>query len=238
MKPEAPGSERFVHEFIRDKCILCGKCADVCLGGALIFYGKEMTVSEVMAPIMEDVDFYNNSGGGATLSGGEPLLQADFCVELLKALKDKGIHTAVDTCGYVPREAFSRALPLTDIFLYDIKLMDPEEHLKYTGASNELIHRNLEYIAGNGATIEIRIPLIPGINNDDAFLNAAGEFLSGIKGITKVKVLPYHALAGSKYRSLDMVNTLPDVASPDDDELRAAAGKLSRYGLNAVSGRD
>ncbi len=226
------------HVYIREKCNACGKCAEVCLGNALIYYGREMTVDEVLKPILEDIEFYRNSGGGATLSGGEPLLQADFCVELLKALKSEGIHTAVDTCGFVPRDAIEKAIPYTDIFLYDIKLMDPDKHMQYTGDTNEIILENLMFINKKGSPIEIRIPLVPGVNDNDDFLESAGSFMAGLKQIQKVKVLPYHSLAGSKYLSIGKENTMPDVESPSDERLREVAGKLRRYGLNAVSGRD
>ncbi len=216
------------HIFDREKCVACGKCADVCLGAALIFYGKDMSVEDIMSAVLEDKEFYENSGGGVTLSGGECLMQADFCTEILKGLKENGIHTAVDTCGFVQRKAIDKVLPFTDIFLYDVKAFDEDIHIKCTGQSNKLILENLKYIDECGKKIEIRIPYVPGFN-DDQILKIA-EFLSKLKNITKVRILPYHNYAGSKYKSLDMKNTLPD-ALPLDDEIKAAEACMRKYNL-------
>ncbi len=216
------------HIFERGKCISCGKCANVCLGDALTFYGKEMTVAEIMSAVLEDKEFYDNSGGGVTLSGGECLMQADFCAELLKDLKENDIHTAVDTCGFAPKEALDKVMPYTDIFLYDFKAFDEDIYIKCTGQSNKIILENLKYIDECGKKIEIRIPYVPGFN--DSQIPKIAQFLSGLKNITKVRILPYHNYAGSKYNSLDMKNTLPDVL-PSDDEIKAAEACLKKYNL-------
>ncbi|MBQ8759368.1 MAG: glycyl-radical enzyme activating protein [Clostridia bacterium] len=230
--------ENGTHILDKSKCMLCGKCVVVCPGDALTIYGKDASTDELLEDILKDKDFYECSGGGVTLSGGEALLQADFCAELLKKLKENGIHTAVDTCGNVPRDAFDKVLPYTDLFLYDMKHIDGDEHKHLTGASNKLILENLEYITQKGAKVEIRIPLVPGHNDSDDVINGIGAFLGKLTGITKVKVLPYHAFARSKYDALGMKDTLPDVPSPTNDILRAVAEKLKAYGLNAVSGKD
>lgn len=223
---------------MRENCTACGLCANVCLGDALTLYGRKMTADEVFAVVMEDEPFYRETGGGMTLSGGEPLLQAAYCAELLGLVKQRGHHTAVDTCGAVPWESLKEVLPFTDLFLYDIKHMDPALHSKYTGAGNELIHDNLRCLAKSGAAIEIRIPLIPGYNDDNANIDATGTFLSGIDGIEKVIILPYHSMARSKYHALGMADTMPITASPSDETLRKTAERLCAFGLNAVSGRD
>ena len=127
------------HSFQRDLCIACGKCEEKCLGSALNFYGKEVTVDELLPTLLEDKGFYETSGGGVTLSGGECLCQADFCVKLLKALKKEGINTAVDTCGFVSQDALDKVLPYTDIFLYDIKAIEEDVHIKCTGQSNKQV---------------------------------------------------------------------------------------------------
>ena len=154
------------HKLEREKCVACGKCEENCFYDALKLYGREMSVSELMPILLEDIDFYENSGGGVTLSGGECLMQAEFCAELLKKLKENNIHTAVDTCGFVSKEAFDKVMPYTDIFLYDLKAFDEEVHIKCTGQSNEVILENLKYLDGCGKKIEIRIPYVPGFNND------------------------------------------------------------------------
>lgn len=207
------------HIFDKSKCSLCGKCEDICLGDALKFYGKKMSVQDLLETLREDKDFFDTSGGGVTLSGGECLTNADFCTELLRALKNEGINTAIDTCGYVPRENFDKVLEFTDTFLYDIKAIDKEVHMKCTGKSNELILDNLKYIDSMGKNIEIRIPYVPEYNADQ--IPKIKKFLKELKNVTKVKILPYHNYAGSKYLSLDMENTLPTVL-PTQDEIEIA----------------
>ena len=207
------------HLFEREKCLACGKCADVCLGNALTFYGKEMSVDELLPMLLEDKDFYDNSDGGITLSGGECLLQADFCRELLKQLKSYGINTAVDTCGYVSKESFDKVIPYTDTFLYDIKAIDEETHIKCTGHSNKLILDNLTYIDSCNKNIEIRIPYVPGFN--DGEIEKISKFLNDIKNVRRVRVLPYHNYAGSKYLALGIDNNLPEKL-PSDEEIAQA----------------
>lgn len=219
------------HIFKRDNCFGCGKCIDICLGNALTLYGKEVTVEELMPLLTEDRDFYETSGGGVTLSGGECLCQADFCADLLKKLKEDGIHTAVDTCGFVKRAAFDKVMPYTDIFLYDVKAIDENVHIKCTGYSNKQILENLKYIDDCGKNIEIRIPYVPGYNSSE--IEKVAEFLSQLKNIVKVKVLPYHKYAGSKYQSLDMKNTLPE-NMPSDEDIKAAREILKSYNLTVT----
>ena len=200
--------EKGIHRVDRKKCRACGKCAEACFSQALKLYGTEMSVEELVPILLEDKDFYDNSNGGVTLSGGECLMQADFCAELLKKLKENGIHTAVDTCGFVSRKSIDKVMPYTDIFLYDIKAFDEEVHKRCTGHSNALILDNLKYIDGCGKAIEVRIPFVPEYNSDQ--MEKIAKFLSELKNITKVRVLPYHNYAGSKYAALDMENTLPE----------------------------
>ena len=215
--------------FYENKCIGCGECQregftpEACLGEAKILYGKEVTVEELLPKLLEDKDFYETSGGGVTLSGGECLCQADFCADLLKALKNEGIHTAVDTCGFVSRDAIDQVLPYTDIFLYDIKAIDEEVHIKCTGQPNEIILENLKYIDSCNKSIEIRIPYVPEYNSDQ--IEKIAEFLKPLKNIKKVNVLPYHNYAGSKYAALHMENTLPRIL-PTDEEIKKAEEML------------
>jgi len=215
------------HTFNRERCTSCGKCAEVCLGDALILYGKEMSPEELLPLLLEDKEFYETSGGGVTLSGGECLTYAAFCAELLKKLKDSGIHTAVDTCGAVPRESLDKVIPFTDIFLYDIKAYDEDTHLRCTGVSNRQILENLKYLDSIGKNIEIRIPYVPTYNSSE--IEKIGEFLGTLRNLTKVRVLPYHNYAGSKYESLGMENTLPKVELPTKDEIASAESIIGRY---------
>lgn len=195
------------HSFDRSLCTACGKCAENCFSDALTLYGREMTVEELLPILLEDREFYENSGGGVTLSGGECLMQADFCAELLCALKHEGIHTAVDTSGFVAREALDKVMPYTDIFLYDLKAYDGDVHMRCTGCSNRQILDNLKYLDACGKKAEIRIPFVPGFNDDQ--IEKIAAFLSTLGNITAVRVLPYHNYAGAKYRALDIPNTLP-----------------------------
>lgn len=222
----APQIAHYAH-----KCIGCGECKKEdfvpgdCLGDAQILYGKEVTVEELLPSLLEDRDFYENSGGGVTLSGGECLMQANFCAELLKELKRLGIHTAVDTCGFVSREALDKVIPFTDIFLYDLKAYDEDVHIKCTERSNKIILDNLLYLDSIGKDIEIRIPYVPNCN--DTQIEKIARFLAPLKHITKIRVLPYHNYAGSKYEALNLPNSLPK-RLPTDDEIKKAAETIKK----------
>ena len=207
------------HILDREKCVSCGKCESACFNGALKLYGREMTTDELMPILLEDRDFYETSGGGVTLSGGECLMHPEFCEKLLKKLKAEGIHTAVDTCGYVTKEVLDKVIPYTDIFLYDFKAFDEDVHKKCTGKSNKIILENLKYLDECGKKIEIRIPFVPEYNKDQ--IEKISAFLKELKNITKVRILPYHNYAGSKYEALSMENTLPKTL-PTDEEMRSA----------------
>ena len=167
-----------LHTFDRNLCIGCGKCAEVCLGAALTHYGKEMEAEELVTLLKEDKMFFDNSHGGVTLSGGECLMQWEFCLEVLKRLKEEGINTAVDTCGYVDKKVLDRVMPYTDIFLYDLKATSEETHIKCTGKSNATILENMKYLSDRGAKIEVRIPYVPDYN--DADIEKMADFLKGI----------------------------------------------------------
>lgn len=211
--------------YYKDKCVGCGECqkddfaTNNCLGGAKVLYGREMSVEELMPILLEDREFYDNSTGGVTLSGGECLCQADFCTKLLMRLKQEGINTAVDTCGFVSRDAIDKVVPYTDIFLYDIKAVDEDIHIKCTGQSNKLILENIKYIDSLNKQIEVRIPYVPSFN--DGEMEKISTFLSSLKNVKEVKLLPYHNYAGSKYLALDMENTLPAVL-PTEEEIQKA----------------
>ena len=211
------------HVFLRENCTACGKCAEVCLGGAINFYGKEMTADELLPLLLEDKEFYETSGGGVTLSGGECLCQADFCAELLCKLKENGINTAVDTCGYVKKENIDKVIPYTDTFLYDIKAFDSDVHIKCTAHPNELILENIKYINSKNKKIEVRIPYVPGFNAGE--IDKIAEFLKPLQNVKAVKVLPYHNFAGSKYAALGMENTLPEIL-PTENEIEIAQSKF------------
>lgn len=212
------------HIFLREKCTLCGECVDVCSKNAFEIQGMDITVKEIADRVLEDKIFMVGSGGGVTLSGGECLCQPDFCLELLKAFKKEGLNTAVDTCGFVSKEVIDKVLPYTDTFLYDIKAIDEDVHIKCTGHSNRQILENIKYIDSCGKAIEVRIPYVPDYNDDQ--IDKIAEFLKPFKNVKAVKVLPYHNYAESKYQSLGMENTLPK-RLPTNEEIQIAQNKFS-----------
>ena len=191
-----------VHTLERDKCISCGKCVEACLADALELKGKNMTVDEVIADVMKDKVFYDNSGGGMTLSGGEPTAQLDFTLALLKAAKDNGLHTAIETCGYTSAENIKAIAEYVDLFLYDVKHTDSVLHEKYTGVSNERILENLRLIDSMGKKSVIRAPIIPDVNDTDEHFAALAELANGLKNVEKIEIEPYHDLGNGKYEQL------------------------------------
>lgn len=216
------------HIFHREKCTGCGTCEAVCFHNALKFYGREMTVDELLPLLLEDREFYENSNGGVTISGGECLVHPHFCAQLLKALKQENINTAVDTCGFVSRSSFELVIPYTDVFLYDIKAFEEAVHIRCTGQSNTLILENLKYLDSLGKKIEVRIPYVPGYNSGE--IPKIAEFLSGLKNIIQVRILPYHNYAASKYDALGISHSLPKTI-PTEDEINTALQffRSSRY---------
>lgn len=216
------------HLLRRENCTACGKCTDVCPQNALRLYGRTVSTAELLPLLLEDRAFYEASGGGVTLSGGECLMQADFCAALLKLLKENGIHTAVDTCGSVPRSALEKVLPYTDVFLYDLKAFDEKVHIRCTGQSNRPILENLLYLDRCGKAAEIRVPLVPGFNDGET--EGIAAFLAGQTGFRRVRVLPYHNFAASKYRACGMADTLP-ATLPDEEMLSLAKARFRAHGL-------
>ena len=170
--------------------------------------GKLMTVDEVMEIVEKDAVFYDESGGGVTLSGGEPLMQAEFATAILKACKAKEFHTALDTCGFVSKDILGKTAEFVDLFLYDLKHPDAGEHFKFTNAALEPVLKNLKLLANLKKQIIIRIPVIPGINNQEENLLRFLEIIKSIGGIQEVHLLPYHAMANNKYKRLSIENKL------------------------------
>ena len=216
------------HIFRRENCTACGKCVPSCPADALCVYGKKISEEELLKILIEDRDFYETSGGGITLSGGECLLQAEFCARLLKRCKEENLRTAVDTCGFVPFESLLAVKPYTDRFLYDVKAFDEEVHTRCTGVSNRLILENLKKLDESGAKIEIRIPFVPDCN--DTEIEKIGEFLAGLSNVVGVHVLAYHNLAAAKYRALGLPDTLPKIL-PEKDALSRAEETMRGKGL-------
>ena len=219
------------HVVDRGRCLSCGACAEGCYSGALEMAGQWATVGEVMEEVLRDRIFYDNSGGGVTLSGGEPLAQPEFTRALLEAARDEGVHTALDTSGYSPWRVLERVLEFTDLVLYDLKQMDSGMHRALTGVPSELIIENLRRLDGHGIPIWIRIPLIPGRNDGDANFHAIGELLSGLANVERLEILGYHRLAESKYERAGMEYTLKGLESPTEEEIESRRRILLGHGL-------
>jgi pyruvate formate lyase activating enzyme len=210
-----------------------------------LFYGKdkgvigyEVTVEQVMIEVEKDNIFYEYSGGGVTLSGGEPLMQPDFLLGLLKASKKRGIHTALDTSGYAPWRIFKRILKHVDLFLYDLKLMDARLHEKYTGEDNRIILANLEKLAQNKASVVIRLPMITKITDTADNIRAVGKFAEGLKGIEELHLLPYNYLCRDKYQRIRRAYAFKNIEPPSDAALQRMKRWLEAYGLRVkIRGR-
>ena len=205
-------------------CTACGKCVEACLGRALRLYGQRFTVEQARQIVLEDRDFYT-AGGGVTLSGGEPLLQSDFCAELFAQLKQDGIHCAIDTSGAVAWQSFQKILPHTDMFLYDVKHADDSSHRQYTGRGNSLIVENLRRLAQGDVPIEVRIPVIPAFNDDPRSIAAIGLLLSDLPALVAVRLLPYHP-STSKYHAIELPDAMTAIEEPSPEHLHSIAAQL------------
>lgn len=215
----------------RRLCDNCGECVGVCTEGALTMHGKELSVDEVYNEVKKDNMFYQNTGGGVTASGGEPLAQAAFVARLFQRCRQSGIHTAIETSGYATRSALDQVLQHTDLVMYDLKCMDYEESIATLGQSNKLILDNAEYVMKSGAEVVIRIPLIPGITAKIENLRKIAEFVQRVNPSTPVEVLPYHRLGVSKYGMMDMDYRLTELEPIPKERLTPVAEVFRSFNL-------
>lgn len=209
--------ENGVHVYDRQECVRCGRCVTECYPQALEVAGKPMTVEEALAEVMKDEPFYANSGGGLTVSGGEPMLQFQFTKELLESAKAKSVHTCLETCGCVSGNRMREVRPFVDVFLYDIKDTDAERHRAHTGVANGEILTNLRELDRAGAAIILRCPIIPGLNDRPDHFHGVGRLTYELPHVQGVEILPYHPLGTSKSARLGRKSALPDVATPAED---------------------
>ena len=228
-------SESGERTYDRDACELCGACVETCYAEALVMYGRQVTVEDVMVEVRKDTVFYENSAGGVTLSGGEPLFQREFTTSLLRQCKAESFHTALDTCGQVSWSTFEEALPFVDLVLYDLKHIDAAAHSQHTGTPNTRILDNLRRLGSRGVPIEIRMPIIPTINDSQPVIESTGAFLASLDSVTAVRLLPYHRLGTAKYLRLGRPNSMPDVEPPDKQRMKEIAGWLRRDGLKIIT---
>lgn len=207
-------------------CTLCGRCTLFCPNEAREICGRQYTVDEALSIVMKDRTFYANSGGGVTFSGGECMLQIDFLETILRACRENGIHTAVDTAGCVRYEYFERILSVTDLFLYDVKCIDDALHQRYVGVSNELILSNLKRLLHAGANVWVRIPVIGGVNDNEDEMKRIRDFLDGCPTPLRIELLPYHAMGEHKYAALGKEVTRFSV--PDEGQMATLRAVFSK----------
>jgi pyruvate formate lyase activating enzyme len=226
------------HRIDYSRCKFCASCRDQCYYGALVRYGESMTLAEVWDAVRRDKMFYDESGGGVTVSGGEPLLQPVFVRELFELCRQERIDTCVETCGYVDPEALLEIIPVTNLFLFDLKQMDPEAHRKHTGQSNRKILKNAALLVEHRANVLFRQPLIPGVNDSAENIEATARFLTSLgKSAARLEIMPFHRMGQSKYRALNMLYTMEGLGAADDAQVEAARKAYIQHGIDCSVSR-
>lgn len=205
------------HGFDRTVCLRCGNCVKQCMTGALEQVGYKITVEAAVAEVMKDEIFYKISGGGLTLSGGEPMMQINFTQALLAKAKQVGLHTCMETCGYAAWENYEKLIDLVDIFLFDYKVTDPDLHKRYTGVSNEQILENLEKLDQRDAKTILRCPIIPTINDTKEHFEGIAQTANRLQNVMEINIEPYHPLGSSKSKMLDQEYILENMTFPENE---------------------
>ncbi|MBV7274003.1 choline TMA-lyase-activating enzyme [Clostridium sp. PL3] len=230
-------SQTLKHEVNRDvDCIGCGKCKDACLKSAISIVGQVKTISELLEIVEEDRTFYEVSGGGVTLGGGEVLMQPEAASSLLMACKQAGINTAIETCGYAKLESVLKVAEFTDLFLFDIKHIDSDKHFKWTGVRNEQILENLQELLRRKYNVKIRMPLLKGVNDEKEDIEKTMELLKPYKDYRNFKgidLLPYHKMGVNKYKQLGMEYPIKDDPSLTNEDLNRIEEYIKQYDLCA-----
>jgi pyruvate formate lyase activating enzyme len=226
------------HRIDYSRCRACGKCRDQCYYGALVCYGESMTLAEVWDTVRRDKMFFTESGGGVTVSGGEPLLQPAFVRELFELCRQEQITTCVETCGWTNPEALLEVIPVTDYFLFDLKLMNAEAHRKHTGQSNDKILENAALLIEHGANVLFRQPIIPGVNTAIETIEATARFLISLgKNAARLQLMPFHRMGQSKYKALNMRYTIEGLSAADDEQVEAARRAYVQRGIDCSISR-
>ena len=220
----------------KDRCEACGRCVEACPTEARRLAGRTVTVEQLVDEVTRDRLFYDESGGGVTFSGGEPLHQADFVLACLEILKQQAIHTAVDTCGLADRHDLLRAAPLADLFLFDIKHMDEVAHAEWAGAPNARILANLEALAQVHPAIWVRVPVVPGVNDDPDNLRRTAALAATLPGVQRVSLLPYHVFGEDKRERTGGPGAPFSATPPRPDHMREIAAIFEQAGLLTVIG--
>jgi pyruvate formate lyase activating enzyme len=217
-------------------CRLCGACVETCSAGARRMVGRRMTVAEVIEEIRRDAIFYDDSQGGVTFSGGEPLAQPEFLAALLVACAREGIHTALDTCGFAAKEQLLAVAAKADLLLYDLKILDDTKHIQFTGASNAVILDNLNSLGRIHDNIWLRIPVIPGFNDAEEDLDAMQRFAASLPAVRQINLLPYHKTARHKFQQLGRPYELADVLPPSSHFMQHTAERFRAIGRTVKIG--
>ena len=223
--------------FYKDKCIHCGHC-DQCPTGARTILGQERSVGEVFAELLSDLPYYLSSGGGVTISGGEPLIQADYCAELLKLCKDAGINTAMESNLSLPFDNVKKVLPFLDTIFYDIKLMDDQVHRETTGVSNKHVLENARELARMGISAVVRTPLIPGITATTENICAIAGFLSSLSNVHAYELLNFNPLGQPKYEALGLCYSFSGQKPLPKAQIHALAQAAQGFGINVLYGQE
>jgi len=218
------------------ECRSCGLCVEACPSGARQMAGRRVRSGQLLEELLRDRLFFDQSGGGVSFSGGEPLMQADFVCELASALKGQGVHTALDTCGFARREDLLRVAACVDLVLYDLKLIDEARHQEATGESSALILANLEALSQVHSAIRIRVPIIPGLNDDEGNLEATARIAARTRGLRRVDLLPYHANGAAKFGRLGKSYSLDAVRAPSAERMEEIAGRFRARGIEVCIG--
>jgi pyruvate formate lyase activating enzyme len=222
--------------FDRARCTACGRCVPSCWFKARELAGRLYSVPALLEEVLKDRVAFRNSGGGVTLSGGEPLLEPEFASRLLEACGRAGLHTAVETCGAVPWGHFERVLPHVDLFLYDLKLTDPEKHRRWTGGDNRAVLSNARALAQAGKRLIVRVPLVPGVNDDDGEFEAIAGFAAGLRNVEELHLLPFHQVGASKYALAGLAYRMQDLPEQNDERVARCRRIAEEQGLRVSVG--
>ncbi len=221
--------ENGAHVFDRSLCRACGACVSACISDALELTGKQMSVEQIIEEVRKDTVFYRNSGGGMTLSGGEPLLQADFAIALLAAAQAEGIHTAIETCAYAPENTLRAVAEHTDLFLLDWKCTNDSLHRQYTGISNESIRRNILMLDSMGAESILRCPIIPELNDTEEHFAGIGALAAQMKHLRRIEIEPYHSLGAHKCGRLGRAEEIYEFKLPSAEQSEEWLARIRAY---------
>jgi pyruvate formate lyase activating enzyme len=217
-------------------CLACGACVEACPTGARTLVGRRLGLQNLLQEILTDRIFYDDSKGGVTFSGGEPLAQSEFLQAALLECRRRGVHAAVDTCGLAARDTLLALAPLVDLFLYDLKFLDETRHREFCGASNRIILENLRALAETQAQIWVRVPVIPSVNDRTEELEALAGFVASLPAVRQVNLLPYHRTGMHKFERLAQAYRLPDLTPPSAGEMERAAAPFRALGLQTRIG--